>query len=183
MHRPAPPSDCPERLTTKRIVAADVNAQRTSSATSAAVLEDTLGLPGGQLANLLGERLCVARKLECFNCQDRRRRMVAVAAPLRGEPRNHHVGPEGANHAHDVGHDGVSIPNSKRLRGALRKAEVDCAGEKLPAAVNAAGGKEFLGTDDAQFFEEFRTNHVLATVAPREREVGRAVAAAAGEVS
>ena len=76
----------------------------------------------------------------------------------------------------------VPIPDPERLGGVLREAEVDGAGEELPAAVEAAGGEELLGADHAQFLEDFGADHVLAAVAPREREVGRAVAAAAGEV-
>ena len=51
-----------------------------AAAESAAVLEDPLRLPGGQLAELLGERLRVAGELERLDGQDGRRRVVAVAA-------------------------------------------------------------------------------------------------------
>src|SRR5262249_59764328 len=77
---------------------------------------------------------------------------------------------------------GLARPDRERLRGALREAEVDGAGEELPAAVEAAGGEELLGADHAQLLEELGADHVLAAVAPGEREIGRAVAAAAGEV-
>ena len=85
----------------------------------AAVLEDPLRLPGGQVAELLGERLGVARELEGLDGQDGRRRVVAVAAPLGGEAGDDHVGPEGADHPHDVGHDGLPIPDPERLAAGL----------------------------------------------------------------
>ena len=189
VHRPAAPGDRPERLAGDRVVAADLDADRAGAAAaaapaaeSAAVLENPLGLPGGQLADLLGKRLRVARELERLDGQDRRRRVVAVAAPLGREPGDDHVGPERADHPHDVGHDGLPIPDPERLGGVLREAEVDGAGEELPAAVEAAGGEQLLGADHPQLLEELGADHVLAAVAPREREIGRAVAAAAREV-
>ena len=101
---------------------------------------------------------------------------------LRREPGDDHVGPERADHPHDVGNDGLAIPDRERLGGVLREAEVDGAGEELPAAVEAAGGEQLLGADHAQLFEELRADHVLAAVAPGEREIGCAVAAAARKV-
>ena len=186
MHRPAAPGDRPERLAGDRVVAADLDAERAGTAAapaeSAAVLEDPLGLPGGQLADLIGERLGVAREPEGLDGQDGGRRVVAVAAPLGREAGDDHVGPERADHPHDVGDDGLPIPDPERLGGVLREAEVDGAGEELPAAVEAAGGEELLGADHAQLLEKLGADDVLTAVAPRERQIGRAVAAAAGEV-
>ena len=53
----------------------------------------------------------------------------------------------------------------ERLAVILGIAKIDRAGEKLPAAVDSAGGQQFLGADDAQFLAEFRAEHVLAAVA------------------
>jgi hypothetical protein len=47
--------------------------------------------------------------------------------------------------------------------------------------VEAAGGEEFLGAEDAEFLVEVLAELVLPAVAAREREVGGAVAAAEGE--
>ena len=66
--------------------------------------------------------------------------------------------------------------------GVLREAEVDGAGEELPAAVQAASGEKLLGADHSQLFEDFRADHVLAAVAPCKGEIGCAVAAAARKV-
>ena len=76
----------------------------------------------------------------------------------------------------------VPVPDPQGLGGALREAEVDGAGEELPAAVEPAGGEQLLGPDHPQLFEELGADHVLPAVAPREREIGRAVVAAAREV-
>src|SRR5262249_45350262 len=135
----------PERLAGDRVVAADLDAEPAAPAAtpaeSAAALEDPLGLPDGQVAELIGERSGGAREPEGLDGQDRGRRVVAVAAPLGGEAGDDHVGPEDADHPHDVGHDGLPIPDRERLGGVLREAEVDGAGEELPAAVEAAGGE------------------------------------------
>ena len=185
MHRPALRGESPQRLAGDGIVAADLDAERAGPAApveSAAVLEDPLRLPGSQVSELIGEGLGVAREREGLDGQDGGRRVMAVAPALGREPGDDDIGPEGADHPHDVGHDGLPIPDPERLGGVLREAEVDGAGEELPAAVEAAGGQEFLGADHAQLLEELGADHVLATVAPREREIGRAVGAAAGEV-
>ena len=107
VHRPAPPGDRPERLTGNRIVAADLEAERAGLRPGRIRRRPggSAWLPGGQLADLIGERLWVARKLECLNGQDRRRRVVAVAAPPGREPGDDHVGPEGADDPHDVRYD------------------------------------------------------------------------------
>ena len=108
--------------------------------------------------------------------------MVAVAPSLRREPRDDHVGPECADHPHDVGNDGLAIPDAQRLGGVLREAEVNGAGEELPAAVEAASREKLLGADHSQLFEDFRADHVLAAVAPSKGEIGCAIAAAARKV-
>jgi hypothetical protein len=70
----------------------------------------------------------------------------------------------------------------QRFLGGLRVAEVDRAREELAAAVEAAGGEQFLGAQDAEFFVEVLAELVLAAVAAREREVGDAIAAAERQV-
>src|SRR5262249_9122619 len=150
VHRPAAAGDRPQRLAGDGVVAADLDAERAASAApaeSAAVLEDPLRLPGDEVAELVGECLGVARQREGLDGQDGGRRVVAVPAPLGGEPGDDDVGPEGADPPHDVGHDGLPIPDPERLGGALREAEIDGAGEELPAAIEAAGGEELLGAD------------------------------------
>ena len=100
----------------------------------------------------------------------------------RGKPRDDHVGPEGADDPHDVRHHLLPVPDLERLAIILRKTEVDGAREKLPAAVEAAGGEQFLGADHAELLAELGTEHVLAAVAAGEREVGGAVIPAARQV-
>jgi hypothetical protein len=51
----------------------------------------------------------------------------------------------------------------------------------LAGAVEAAAGEEFLSAGDAEFVAELWADHVLATVAASEGEVGRAVTLAARE--
>ena len=189
MHRPAPSGDRAQLLAGDRIIAADLDAHRAgtaaasaASAESAAVLENTLWLPGSQLADLLRKCFRVTRELECFDGEDRRRGMVPVPAPLGREPRDDHVGFERANDTHDVGNDGGSIPDPERLGGVLREAEVNGAGEELLAAVEPAGGEKLLGPDDAELLEDLRTDHILPAVAPCKGEIGCAVAAAARKV-
>ena len=50
------------------------------------------------------------------------------------------------------------------------------------AAVEAAGGEQFLGAGHAQFLAEFRPQHVLPAVAARQREVGGAVISPARQI-
>ena len=189
VHRPALSGDRIQRLAGDRIVAADLDSHRAgttttsaASAESAAVLENTLWLPGSQLADLFGKCLRVTRQLECFDGEDGRRGMVPVPAPLGREPRDDHVGLERANDTHDVGYDGGPVPDLERLDRTLRETEVDGAAEELPAAVEPAGGEQLLRPDHSQLFEDFRADDVLPAVAPSEREIGCAIGPAAGEI-
>ena len=64
----------------------------------------------------------------------------------------------------------------------LGKAEVNRAGEELPAAVQPPRREQFLRARHAQLFAKLGAEHVLSAIAAREREVGRAVVPAAREV-
>jgi len=49
-------------------------------------------------------------------------------------------------------------------------------------SVETAGGEQFLGAGHAQFLAEFRTQHVLAAIAARQREVGGPVISTARQI-
>ena len=76
------------------------------------------GCHGVELAELLGKRLGVAGELEGFDGEDGGCGVMAVrGARLRREPRHDHVRTELADHADDVGEDGLPVPDPQRLLG------------------------------------------------------------------
>ena len=129
-----------------------------------------------------GNALRVAGELERLEGQYRRRRVVPVSAALGRESRDDDVGPERPDDPDDIGQHLLPVPDSQGLAGTLGEAEVDRAGEELPAAVEPPRGQQFLGPDHPELFEELGTEHVLPAVAAGQREVGRAVVAAAGQI-
>ena len=70
----------------------------------------------------------------------------------------------------------LSFPqNCEGFLGRLGIAEIDRPGEILFGPVDAAGGQEFLGPQEAEFRPLFRTDQVLAALAAGDREIGRPV--------
>lgn len=78
-------------------------------------------------------------------------------------------GPEGPNHPDHVGHHLLAIPQGKGLPIILREAEINGAGEELPATVQPPGGQQFLGPNHPEFLAKFRAKGVLAPVASGQR--------------
>ena len=74
------------------------------------------------------------------------------------------------------------VPEAEGFLGGFGITEIDGAGEKLPAAVDLAGGEQLLRAQEAELFAEVGAEFVLAAVAAGKREVAGAIAATAGEV-
>ena len=127
--------------------------------------------------------LGIGRGAERLERQDRRGGVVAVRVRRLGrKARDDDVGPEAADDPDHVGEHRVLAPDAQRLLGALRVAEVARAGEELLGAVDAARGQQLLRADEAERRPLLGADQVLAAVAAREREVGRAHLRAVGEV-
>src|SRR5262245_66459214 len=106
---------------------------------------------------------------------------MAVRRPrLRSEARHDHVRPESADHADDVGKDGLAVPDLQGLAIVLREPEVVGTSEVLAPAIHLAGLEQLFRAGHAQLLAELGAEQVLAAVAPGEREIGRAIAASAG---
>ena len=134
-------------------------------------------------AELLRVGLGVAGEFEGLDGEDGGGGVVAVGrAGLRREARDDHIGPEGADDADDITEDGRVIPDAEGFVDVFGVTEVEGAGEKLAATIEAAGGEEFLRAGEAELFAELGAALVLAAVAAGDGEVGGAVAAAAGEI-
>ncbi len=140
-------------------------------------------MPGRQLLELLGKRLRVAGELERLDGQYCRRGVVPVSSPLRRESCDQDVGPERPDDLDDIGEHLLTVPDAQGFAGTLREAEVNRAGEELPAAVEPPRGQQFLGPNHPELFKELGTDHVLPAVAAGQGEVGRAAVAAARQVS
>ena len=76
----------------------------------------------------------------------------------------------------------LAAPLPDRLVGGLREAEVDGAREELLASVDAARGEQFLRAQHAQGRALFRSEQVLAALAPSQAEIRGPHVAALGEV-
>ena len=108
--------------------------------------------------------------------------MSMRAARHWGEARDDRVRPELADDAHNIRQHLLPVPDSQRLAVILGITEIHRAAEKLPAAVEPAGGEQLLSAGHAQFIAELGAEHVLAAVAAREREIGRAVIPSARQI-
>ena len=107
---------------------------------------------------------------------------VTTTAGRNGEARDDDIGSELADDADDIGEYLVAIPKVQRFLGGLGIPEVDGAGEELPAVVEAPGGEQLLRAGDPELLVEVAAELVLAAVAARQREVGRAITPAQREV-
>jgi hypothetical protein len=122
-------------------------------------------------------------KVEGFESENGRGRVVAVrAARLGRKLRDDDVRPKRSHHAHDVAQHLPMVPDSQRLLVAFGEPEIDRPGEKLLATVQSPSGQQLLRADHSELLVELGAEQVLPAVAPRDRQVGRAKAAAAGEV-
>jgi hypothetical protein len=147
------------------------------------VVKDPLGLPGRQLAELLGERAGVAGLLEGFHGENGGGGVMPVGVTgRRREARDHHVRPKSANDAHDVGKDCVLVPDLERLAIVLGIAEVARAREVLLASIQPPRGKQLLGARHAERLPQLGAEDVLPPIAPRERKVGGPIAAAPRQI-
>ena len=102
--------------------------------------------------------------------------MMLPAAGARRRHGRNHVRPDHADEMNEIAGDLVAAPFLERLVEAEREAEVDGAGEVLLGAVEAVERGQFLGPQNAERFEDFGADLVLAAVAARRRRQGRAIA-------
>ena len=101
--------------------------------------------------------------------------MLAAALAVVDEA-HHHVGPDGADHAHVVAEDGLAAPLLERLLDAEREAEVDRAREVLLGAVELVHRRQFFGAQHGERFEDLRADLVLPAFAARGGDERRAEA-------
>src|ERR1035441_4043406 len=95
--------------------------------------------------------------------------MSVRATRLGGKTHDEHVRPEFANDAHDIGQHLLFVPDVQRFAVILGKSEVNGAGKKLAATVEATGGEQFLSAGHAQFLAELGTEHILTAIAAPHR--------------
>jgi hypothetical protein len=163
------------------VVLADVDRQRRRLAVEARAAVELQRRPGTESAGGgAGEAHRIPRQIVRLAREDSRRLVLSVpVAGSAGEDGDDHVRPEGAHHRHHILENRVARPVTEGLLGALGEAEVVGAGEELPPAVDAPGGEQLLGADDAERLPQLVADQVLPPVAAGEREVGRLDAAAA----
>src|SRR5581483_5470046 len=102
---------------------------------------------------------------------------MAAAAGWNGEARDDDVGTEFTDDTHDITEHFIVAPDAQRFLRRLGIAKINGAGEELAAAVELAGGEQFVGADEAELFIELRPQLVLPAVAAIDRKVSRAIAA------
>ena len=107
---------------------------------------------------------------------------MAVSRSAR-KTKNDDVWPESADVPDDVAQDLFSWPLSERFLGGFGESEIDRAGEKLLATIDAAGGEQLLGANEAHLRTLFTADQVLSAFAASERTVGRAHVPPAREIS
>jgi len=100
--------------------------------------------------------------------------MAVRIGALGRKARDDDVGPEPPDDRHDVGQHGLAPPETQRLVGALREAEVARAREKLFGAVDAPGREQLLRADEPELGALLGPDEVLAAVAAGHRQVRRA---------
>ena len=203
MHAPAAGRDRGKRLARCRIPAADVDLHHAGTVrhigrqagdrraggrirrgdASPDVVDDALGLPRFEVAELLGKRRGIGGAAEGLDGQDGRCGVMAVRRRgRRRESGDDHVGPELADHANHVCKDGLPVPDAERLLRVLAVAKVLRAREVLPSAVEPARGEQLLRARHPQRLAELGTEQVLSAVTAGERQVRGAVSATAREV-
>ena len=104
--------------------------------------------------------------------------MLSAVVPGWRHPEDH-VRADRSDHPHVVGGDFVTSPLLERLVDAERVAEVDRAREVLLRAVEAMQCRELLRPQNAEGFEDLRSDFILSAVAASGRDEGGAVALAA----
>src|SRR4029450_10818770 len=148
-----------------------------------AVVQDALGLPGGQLPELLGERARITGQLEGLHREEGRGGVMAMGVGgSRRKARQNHVRPEDPDDPHAVREDGVLAPDPERLAIVLGVSEVTRAREELLASVEATCGEQLLGARYPERLAELRAEEVLAAIATREGQIGGSIATAPRQV-
>ncbi len=189
MHGPAAGGDFTVRNSEHRIVATDFHTRTSgrssaaASAEAAGTLQQAFRLPRFQISELIGKRFGIAGDLERFTGEDGGGDVMAVLAGrlIRGKPGDDHIRLERADDANDIGQNLLPVPNAQRFAIILGIAKIHRAGEKLFATVQPARSQQFLRANDAEFFAEFRSEHVLAAVAARDRKISGAIVPAPRE--
>ena len=98
--------------------------------------------------------------------------MTVRLVVLGTETRHHHIWPEAPDLPDDIGKNFVAVPNAQCFGRAFRKAEIDCAREKLPAMIEPARGEKFLCADDTEALAQLGPDQVLPAVAARDGKIG-----------
>src|ERR1700758_1748261 len=109
--------------------------------------------------------------------------MVSVRGARNGrKTRDEHVWPKLPDDPHYVAQHLLPVPNSQGLAIILGKTEINRPRKELPAAINASSGEQFLRANHSDLIAEFRAEHILTTIAARQRKVGGSVISPPGEI-
>ena len=126
----------------------------------------------------------ITANFECFQRQDRRRRVMAMRNSGHGrKSRDQHIRTKYSDDAHDVRKHLLMIPFGERLPVILGIAKVPRAAEELLAAINAPRRQQFLRANHSQLIAELRPEQILPAVPARERNICRAIKSAARKIS
>src|ERR1044071_5139734 len=90
---------------------------------------------------------------------------------LGAEARHYHIRPEIPDDPYDVSKNFVAIPDVKRLIGRLGESEIERTREELAGVVDTSRIEQFLRSNDAEPFTQFRSQYVLASVAACDRKI------------
>src|SRR4051812_5858605 len=80
----------------------------------------------------------------------------------------------------DISQNFFTVPNAECFGSALRKTEIDGAGEELPGVIGFPRREELVGADKTETLAQFGPNQVLAAVSARDGEIGGVVERAVG---
>jgi hypothetical protein len=88
----------------------------------------------------------------------------------RSETQNDYLRLKAANGPHHVAQNLFARPfRAQCFIGGLSESKVDGPREVLLGAIDAAGGEQFLSSNDSQFVALLRANQVLSALATSER--------------
>src|SRR5262249_15970380 len=94
---------------------------------------------------------------------------------LGTKARYHYTRPEIPDNPHDVSKNLVVVPDVHRFVSGFRKPEVVRSREELLRMVDASRIEQFLCSNNAEPFAQFRSDHILSTVPAGHRKISGVV--------
>ena len=131
---------------------------------------------------MLGKLIRVGRRFVSYRRQIAGELMLPVPVCRRpGEPRNNNQRPKHSDRPDHIAENFFLAPNACGFGSLFRESVLHKSREELLSAVETASLQQFLGTDDAQRFEQLRADDVLAALAASQRKVRNTGVVTAGE--